>query len=266
MNKQSNAARHAPARTGLTWGVLSIVAAATVLVPRATLGAPGSPSMGAPMIPTPKPLTPTPALPAIPTPVPGMQLLPHVGSTQGIGSVPPKASNPVPGVDIVVRKKPGGVPFIVHTDGTGTFTLGMLTSGEYTIELSANSLRSAIDKLDQKPIDLTAGTQGQPGIIALLVALLLPAVPTIKSNTETGSSSGSTLVEHRFREDVLKQGLQLKFTIPENAFPTTIDWGDGTTPANVAREGTFVESPSETPTGELKKRKHSYRGTFTLVR
>lgn len=49
------------------------------------------------------------------------------------GSVALAASNPVPGVDVVVRKKPGGVAVRVVPNSDGTYQFSSLPPGDYEL-------------------------------------------------------------------------------------------------------------------------------------
>ena len=51
-----------------------------------------------------------------------------------IGPVgPPEAINPIPGVDIIVRKKPGGIAIQVKTGADGTYKFTQLAPGTYDL-------------------------------------------------------------------------------------------------------------------------------------
>ena len=46
------------------------------------------------------------------------------------------AINPIPGVDIIVKKKPGNIAIHATTDSTGKFSINKLTPGTYTLTYS----------------------------------------------------------------------------------------------------------------------------------
>ncbi len=57
-------------------------------------------------------------------------------------------NDPIPGVDIIVQKNPGGTIVIqTHTDSNGSLTLRGLAPGDYVIEIDGRSLVAAMDKL-----------------------------------------------------------------------------------------------------------------------
>jgi hypothetical protein len=56
------------------------------------------------------------------------------------------AGEPIPGVDIIVRKNPGG-DLIVHTDGSGRARLERLVPGNYTLTIRSASLAAAMERL-----------------------------------------------------------------------------------------------------------------------
>ena len=78
-----------------------------------------------------------------------MQPLPRVEGTGGAGGRPPIQANnkPIPGIDIVVLKKPETSKLMVHTDGDGIIMLGVLTTGDFELTLTAESLHTALGKL-----------------------------------------------------------------------------------------------------------------------
>ena len=206
-----------------------------------------------------------------------MQPLPRNGGTPGPAKPQPADSNdPIPGVDVIVKKNPGGNAFQIKTDGTGSFTLGGITTGNYEIDLPGSSLLPAIAKLDAKQFAGNGGNggilwgnggaggngmqqggnngnQGQPGIIAVLIALLVPdvrqAAPAVTKDAWTtkdpGTGTGSKLVEHRFAKESLRSGIHLSFTVQKDGTAISWDFGDGTTSANVARDGKPAESLAE---------------------
>jgi hypothetical protein len=56
------------------------------------------------------------------------------------------ASKPIPGVDVIVRKNPGG-HLIVHTDRSGRASLGRLDPGDYTLTIGGETLVAAMDRI-----------------------------------------------------------------------------------------------------------------------
>jgi hypothetical protein len=105
---------------------------------------------------------------------------------------------PIPGIDIVVKKNPGPIVVRTQTDARGNFKLGNLAPGRYEIELQSFSWGTTNAKRDPN-------TNEQPRIIGILVGLLLPAVQkTVVSSQQTVSPGKS---------------VSIPFTIPETEGP-----------------------------------------------
>jgi len=157
-------------RRRLGMRILAVTCALTGMIPGSAQDALGA-SPGTPMIPPPKivtPNTPVPQLPTIPTPVPGMQQLPRVGGAGGTGGAggpsPIQATNqPIPGIDIVVLEKPVH-KLTTRTNSDGVIMLGVLTTGDFELDLTAESLHAAIGKLGgRQPSGGTGGAGGNGG-------------------------------------------------------------------------------------------------------
>lgn len=61
------------------------------------------------------------------------------------------AGNPIPNIDVIVKKDSGDVIARSRTDAAGNFSLGVLRAGTYVVELEENSLRRAVMKLGRDP-------------------------------------------------------------------------------------------------------------------
>jgi hypothetical protein len=48
------------------------------------------------------------------------------------------ANEPIPGVDIIVKKNPGGIVATAHADKVGRFTLRLTEPGDYTVTTSGH--------------------------------------------------------------------------------------------------------------------------------
>jgi hypothetical protein len=67
----------------------------------------------------------------------------------------PFATNNVKGIDIIVRKKPGGATKLARLDGNGRFNLGPLEPGDYTLTVSPEALRQATSGGQTVEIEIT---------------------------------------------------------------------------------------------------------------
>lgn len=80
---------------------------------------------------------------------------------------------PIPGIDIVVKKNPGGIPVVVPIDDSGKFSLRLKEPGNHTISTACRQPSGCLPhKLSGA---LKPGTDGEPSIIAILIGLILPA-------------------------------------------------------------------------------------------
>ncbi len=68
------------------------------------------------------------------SPIAGAKLPGKTIQAAPIGPVgPPEANNPIPGVDIIVRKSPGGIAIQVKTGADGTYKFTRLAPGTYDL-------------------------------------------------------------------------------------------------------------------------------------
>ena len=88
------------------------------------------------------------------------------------------ASNPIPGIDVVVKKQPAGSAIAkATTDAKGEITIKELPAGRYTIELSGKGTGKGTGK-DTEP----AKMHGSTAIVAIL-ALSTGKEPTSRPMT-----------------------------------------------------------------------------------
>lgn len=75
-------------------------------------------------------------------------------------------NDPIPGVDIIVEKNPGGSVVIqTHTDANGSLTLRGLAPGDYVIEFGGKSLVATMDRLvPPAPVKKSSGSSFSLGI------------------------------------------------------------------------------------------------------
>ncbi|MDO8973591.1 carboxypeptidase-like regulatory domain-containing protein, partial [Reyranella sp.] len=102
----------------------------------------------------------------IPGPAPANRT---AGTPTGPGTpIPNYSNNPIPGIDVVVQKKPSGTALTQNTGGDGTTTLGVLTPGTHSVVLDTKKL------LDARIPGPSGSEPAQPA--GILLGLLLPAV------------------------------------------------------------------------------------------
>ncbi|MDB4907600.1 MAG: hypothetical protein JWO05_2384 [Gemmatimonadetes bacterium] len=160
---------------------------------------------------------------------------------RGAGSLPspearaPRAvEQPLAGVGVLVKNNAGAVVLRASADVSGTFRLGELPPGSYTVVLDEASLRTSVRRQDPK-------LEGPPNIIAVLVALLLPARTKVGAGTLTLSRAPASRAEPTG-----------PLVIP---FVVSVAVGD------VNGDGRAELRPSAGPAS-----KRTYVGTITLVR
>lgn len=97
------------------------------------------------------------------------------------------ATNPIPGVDVVVRRKPPkGFPTInAETNDKGTIDLPRLQAGDYELVIDAKSLRAATTALGNTP------TPNDNPITSINITL--PANPDSKLATSSNISAGTPI-------------------------------------------------------------------------
>jgi len=159
----------------------------------------------------------------------------RLGTSQGNPTGPEKpqpnySNNPIPGIDVVVRKKPAGNAITQTSSGDGTSTLGVLTSGTYSVTLDTRKL------LDVRIPGPSGGEPAQPA--GILIGLLLPAVQKL------GEAPQPTTVEHIFPRSFLANAKELRIdiVIADGGGSPKVDWGDGSPSTDVGRDG--VPAPS----------------------
>jgi hypothetical protein len=153
------------------------------------------------------------------------------GNPTGPEKPKPNYSNqPIPGIDVVVRKKPAGNAITQTSSGDGTSTLGVLTPGTHSVSLDTKKL------LDVRIPGPSGGGPVQPA--GILIGLLLPAVQKL------GEAPQPTTVEHTFPRSVLanKRELQIDIVIPDGGGSPKVNWGDGSPTTDVGPDG--IPTPS----------------------
>jgi hypothetical protein len=94
-------------------------------------------------------------------------------------------NNPIPGIDIIVRKEPGGTAIKVKTDDKGGFALNAVEPGTYRVTLGGPSLRRGVQLLnrtDSDPPKAHRSSASQAGSKAPQRWSLEEPVPVLKSS------------------------------------------------------------------------------------
>jgi Carboxypeptidase regulatory-like domain len=124
------------------------------------------------------------------------------------------AGNPIPSIDVIVRKNPGGDNLMVHTDGSGRARLEGLVPGNYTLTVRGQSLVAAMDRLAAPARRSGSGRiavgdlngDGTPDVAAR-------GGPVIQVTLDLGTA-GRFSRTAPYRRDHAGEGLSLAFTIP----------------------------------------------------
>ena len=232
---------------------------------------PKSPAVGpAPIAPAPHvvppPLPPPTVAPANPSPFANQPTTTGPGEKKSTGAssggdaftatvTPPVGTRyaPLPNIPLTVANKAGGAPLRIATDGKGGFNFGKLAPGSYTLEaFGGNGDNGGL--LFGNGGAGGAGTTGQPPILGVLVALLLPAVQKVR---EAGR------VEHTFLSGNTSQEIKIALDVGTDGRVISIDWGDGSGAIDPAKEARSVPLPQGAQPGELHGTL-AYTGTTTV--
>ena len=109
-------------------------------------------------------------------------------------------NEPIPGVDIIVKKNPGGIMVRTQSDASGRFQLGTLSEGRYSVDFDSASLGKAISKIDPE-------SKGPDHTILVVIQLDSPA-----------DQPGKPVVSSRqtVRRGPAGQDVSVTFTIPDD--------------------------------------------------
>jgi hypothetical protein len=61
-------------------------------------------------------------------------------------------NKPIPGIDVIVKKNPGGNAITATTDENGQITLRNLAPGDYEIDIDGPTLKATVDKISGRPL------------------------------------------------------------------------------------------------------------------
>ena len=151
------------------------------------------------------------------------------------GSVAMATNEPIPGVDIIVKKNPGG-SIVMHTrtGPTGQVQFKGLAPGDYVIEIDSNTLVKAIERFtpfaparhDSGPL---RGPVGGSHDGSRAAGAINGNLQITQFSMRRDGVSGGSLISRGYSRDAASQGIHIGFTVPESgSYTATIDWGDGT--------------------------------------
>ena len=97
-----------------------------------------------------------------------------LGLLQGRASA---ASNPIPGIDIIVRKNPGSVSLTATSDKSGHFAFANLKAGKYKLSVNVPRTTAAITCIissystsgDEESTDTVRVTPGRPASVEIKI-------------------------------------------------------------------------------------------------
>lgn len=130
--------------------------------------------------------------------------------------------SPVRNVAVVSKDGSGRAVAQVRTGEKGQFSLGPLGAGVRQVSFAAADLQRALP-----------GSSVKKRLPRVTVSLLVPAMP--------GGGVRGNLVMHTYSRIDPRKDIGAKITVPRDGTGTIVDWGDGTPPVNVMREGWSVE-------------------------
>ena len=145
------------------------------------------------------------------------------------------AIDPIPGVDIIVKKNPGG-SIVMHTrtSPTGQVQFKNLLPGDYVIEIDGNTLVKATERLtpsaparhDSGP---SRGPVGGSHNGSRAAATINGNLQITQFSMRRDGGSGGSLISHGYSRDAASRGIHIEFTVPRSgSYTATINWGDGT--------------------------------------
>ncbi len=129
--------------------------------------------------------------------------------------------NPIPGVDIVVKKNPGGIVVAkTQTDAKGQVVLKDLLPGSYTVDLEGKSLVAASTKgrppvATASPKTTTADGKSRVAVADANNDGAAPVIAIIATNLLPASKVDPNPQVHR--EKATPRGVQMNLTVPAGA-------------------------------------------------
>ena len=224
----------------------------------------------------------------------------------GLAATPALAQAAIPGVGIIIKRKPGNAPIIAPTDKNGVIRMTGLEAGDYEVSLIAEERVTTVtvgrdgelftravaeDDGSNRRVENLNGPRMTPEIAALrgggfFVAILAARGRTIDVNTSsaaeivriaptTSAESAAFIVAERTRGGAYKDPIDFanrvcpKTGVDFDLAPTRIGDTQIFARGGDPKSAGFRCAPpraGEAPTFELYGRKHTYVGLVTFLR
>ncbi|MDI1287496.1 MAG: hypothetical protein PSV46_24135 [Reyranella sp.] len=150
---------------------------------------------------------------------------PTVDRSTAIASVS-RGLLPARDVAVVTTDGSGGARTQVKTNDKGQFSFGPLSPGVRDVTFPIADLQRALSD---------GGTKKR--LPSVTVSLVVPAMP--------GAAPRGNLVAHTYSRIDPNKDIRAKITIPKDGSGAIVDWGDGTPPINVVRQGWPIDVGKE---------------------
>ena len=126
--------------------------------------------------------------------------------------------DPIPGIDIVVRKNPGGVIVArTQTNAKGTFVLKELAPGEYTVELDGKSLVAAVGRLNPSAKPKSSVAVGDVNADGRADTIKIELKEVLVSSYQT--SGGTARAPQTHLDKATAKGVRMTFTATVSSPP-----------------------------------------------
>lgn len=126
---------------------------------------------------------------------------------------------PARNVAVVSTGGSGGKQTQVRSNEKGQFSLGPLAPGVHDVAFGVGGARQ--------------GTGAKKSLPKVTVSLLVPAMP--------GGAPRLNFIAHTYSRIDSNKDIRAKITVPKDGSGAIVDWGDGTRPVNVVRDGQPID-------------------------
>lgn len=141
---------------------------------------------------------------------------------------------PARNVAVVSKDGSGGTGRQVRTNEKGQFSLGQLTPGVRDVTFAVGDLQRSLP-----------GTGEKKRFPRVTVSLLIPATP--------GGGARGNLIMHTYSRVDPNKDIRTKITVPKDGGGAVVDWGDGSPPVNVVRDGLPIDVGGRGPVDTIGK-------------